>query len=214
MKYYIDITLLTGAEIGLGFLWQKVYQQVHLALVENKTADNTSKIAVSFPNYNDKEFPLGNKLRLFSPTKKILQQLDISKWLKRLTDYTHCTSIREVPSSVEQFACFKRKQFKSSSRISADIERRAKYLANKKGRELTEVKAELLELTKKYVDKSNLPFINVVSLSSRPNVSLLEKDRFLLFIEIQNMEAEIKGDFTCYGLSNRDLSKQATVPWF
>ena len=52
MNYYQDITLLPDADIGLYFLWQKVYQQIHLALVENKSADNASAIGVAFPEYN------------------------------------------------------------------------------------------------------------------------------------------------------------------
>jgi len=61
MKYYLDITLLPDAETNLGFLWHKVYQQVHIALVENKVAKNQSEIAVSFPEYGSKAFPLGAK---------------------------------------------------------------------------------------------------------------------------------------------------------
>lgn len=51
MDYYQDITLLPDAEVNLGFLWQKVFQQVHIALVEHKVADNRSAIALSIPKY-------------------------------------------------------------------------------------------------------------------------------------------------------------------
>ncbi|MBL1422430.1 MAG: type I-F CRISPR-associated endoribonuclease Cas6/Csy4, partial [Alphaproteobacteria bacterium] len=44
MKYYLDITILPDEEANLGFLWHKVYQQIHIALVENKIADNQSAI--------------------------------------------------------------------------------------------------------------------------------------------------------------------------
>ncbi|MDG2898076.1 type I-F CRISPR-associated endoribonuclease Cas6/Csy4, partial [Vibrio parahaemolyticus] len=46
MDYYQEITLLPDADISLGFIWQNVFQQVHLALVDNKVADNQSSIAV------------------------------------------------------------------------------------------------------------------------------------------------------------------------
>ena len=229
MKYYIDITLLPDAESNMGFLWQKVYQQIHLALVDNSFESDEifknrngeeekikkSNIAISFPKYGDKEFPLGNTLRLLAETKDQLKALKIKNKLKRLTDYSHCKSIKRIePEKIKKFVCFQRKQFKSPHRIKEDIERRANYLVKKKGRKFVEVKAELLKRTKKYEDKSKLPFINLVSLSSKPDVPLSEKDRFLLFIEMQDMDNEIKGDFTCYGLSGRGVNKQATVPWF
>ena len=68
MNYYQDITLLPDAVITLGFIWQKVYQQVHIALAENKIAENQSAIAVAFPEYGSKGFPLGSKLRLLALT--------------------------------------------------------------------------------------------------------------------------------------------------
>ncbi|MFA0280003.1 type I-F CRISPR-associated endoribonuclease Cas6/Csy4, partial [Vibrio sp. 10N.222.55.F8] len=51
MNYYQEITLLPDAEISLGFIWQNVFQQVHIALVDNKVAANQSAIAVGFPEY-------------------------------------------------------------------------------------------------------------------------------------------------------------------
>ena len=69
MNYYQDITLLPDAEANIGFLWEKVFQQVHLALVEKKNPHGKSGIAVSFPGYGNKGFPLGNKLRLLAPTQ-------------------------------------------------------------------------------------------------------------------------------------------------
>jgi len=36
MKWYIDLTLLPESEIPIYFLWEKVYQQLHLALVEQQ----------------------------------------------------------------------------------------------------------------------------------------------------------------------------------
>lgn len=198
MKYYQDITLLPDAEANLGFLWQKVYQQIHIALAENKVDKNTSEIAISLPDYGDKEFPLGNKLRLFSKTKEALIKLDANKWLRRLTDYSHCKSIEEVPSNVSKFAIFKRKQFKSN--ILKKAERRARHL----NKPLDEVLEFLKDENKSY--ECTLPFIAMNSLS--------KNQHFKLFIEHEIIEKEKKGGFTCYGLSTRDLNKTATVPWF
>ena len=128
MKYYIDIALITGAEADLGLLWQKIYQQVHLALVDNKTSDGNSAIAISFPEYSNKAFPLGAKLRLIAPTLALLQSLDMGKWLNRLRDYSHCTSIKEVPPTVSSFVCFSRRQF------NTNIQRLARRRSKRKSR--------------------------------------------------------------------------------
>lgn len=192
MKFYFDITLLPSAEIPLSFLWEKVYQQVHLALVEMKSVNGNSDIAVSFPEYDGKSFPLGHKLRLFASTKSQLQQLDIGKWLNRLADYSHCTTIREVPQSVSEFARFNRVRF------DTNIERLARRRVKRKG--------ESFEHAMKHFDgfkvqESTLPFINMTSLS--------KNERFRLFIEKELVSQAAVGEFTCYG-----LSKVATVPWF
>jgi len=197
MKYYLDITLLPDAEANLGFLWQKVYQQLHLALVENKIAENQSAIAVSFPKYGDKVFPLGDKVRLLANEEEQLKQLNIEKWLSRLTDYTHSKSIKEVPKTVNQFACFKRKQFKSN--LIKEATRRAKHTG-----ESLEV---AMEHFKHYQAESSLAFINMTSLSMEGGIS--KNRNFKLFIEGKNLEEQVQGVFNCYG-----LSKDATVPWF
>jgi len=212
MKYYIDITLLPDAEANLGFLWQKVYQQLHLALVENKVAQNRSAIAISFPKYGDKTFPLGDKIRLFAEEKRQLELLDIKKWLNRLTDYVHYTSIKNVPESITQYVCFKRKQFKSKEKIRAEADRWAPKLAKKLNKPLEDVLSRLNE--RKYEDKFTLPFINMMSLSSKQEAGLSNNRQFKLFIE-KKEENNIKdGFFNCYGLSFREADKTATVPWF
>jgi len=205
MNFYQEITLLPDTEVNLGLIWQKVYQQLHLALVENKISEHESAIGVSFPKYGDKPFPLGDKLRLFAQTEAQLQQLDIGRWLNRLTDYTHCTSIRAVPSHVDGFVCFKRKQFKSAEKIQADIERRALYRSKKEQRPIEDVRTELAKQT--YDEKCDLPFVYMTSLSS-------QKEKFRLFIEKESVEQDQAGAFSCYGLSSREPDKQATVPWF
>lgn len=192
MKFYLDITLLPDSEINIGFLWHKVYGQTHRALVEKKNANGNSDIAVSFPTYDDTVFPLGNKLRLLASTEKQLEQLGIDKYLKNLTDYCHCTSIKEVPQSVNIFVRFKRVQF------DTNIERLVRRRAKRKNESFEQA----FEHLNGFKDKdSKLPFVNMNSLSSN--------HRFRLFIQKEEAEREKLGDFTCYG-----LSKTATVPWF
>lgn len=192
MKYYLDITLLPDAETNIGFLWQKVYQQVHIALVENKVSENQSEIAVSFPEYGSKNFPLGTKLRLLSESNSKLVQLNINKWLKRFTDYVHKTSIKGVPDSVSSFACFERLQVASSR------ERKARRRVKRHGGTFKEA----LEYFATYDDESStLPFVNIKSLSGDKH--------FKLFIKKTGSNIQCNGEFNCYGLSN-----VATVPLF
>ena len=192
MQFYLDITILPDAEANIGFIWQKVYQQLHLALVEQKTVDGNSTIAISFPEYGNKAFPLGSKLRLFATSQEQLQQLDLAKWLNRLTDYTHRTSIKEVPLSVEQYARFKRVQFDTNP------ERLARRRAKRKSEPLETALAYYADFEDK---QSKLPFVNIQSLS--------KDQRFRLFIEQEIVAQAECGEFSCYG-----LSKTATVPWF
>lgn len=198
MKHYIDITLLPDAEANLGFLWQKVFQQVHIALVENKIADNESAVALSIVGYGDKDFLLGDKLRLLANSEEALQKLDIHRWLNRLTDYCHIKAIKPVPGHVSHYACFKRKPVKS---IEKKAQRRAQHL----NKPYEEVLAYLLKEGKSI--KSELPFINVESQETKKTAEQGVSARFLLFIEKNISDQPVEGKFDCYG-----LSKTATVP--
>lgn len=192
MKYYLDITLLPDAETNIGFIWQKVYGQLHLALVEQQTSNGNSAIAVSFPEYRNSTFPLGSKLRLLAPTGELLQQLNLAKWLARLIDYTHCTSIKEVPVLVEQHARFRRVQFNTNA------ERQARRRMKRKGGTLEDALAHYTSFNDR---ESRLPFVNIQSLS--------KGEKFRLFIDQDILGQVEEGDFNSYG-----LSKTATVPWF
>lgn len=195
MKHYIDITLIPDSESGLGFIWHKVYQQIHLALVENKIADNQSSVALSWPEYGDKRFPLGKKLRLFAATKAQLESLDVHKWLSRLVDYTHVKSIQAVPDNVQQYASFTRKQ------VLMNPEKLARRRAKRKGETL----AQALTHYEGYEAKeSKLPFINVKSLS--------QDESFKLFIQQELLSAPAHGACNCYGLSQ--TQQVITLPVF
>lgn len=196
MKHYQDVTLLPDTEASLGFLWQKVYLQVHIALVDNKIAENESAIAVSFPGYGEKKFPLGNKLRLIAKHQDQIKQLNIEEWLSRLTDYTHIKSIQDVPNNSIQ-ACFKRKSVKSEM---SKAERLAKHL-NKPVDEILKYRKE-----NNIARSCKLPYIHMESQKPTSNG---HKHKFHLFIEKTESDIPVAGTFDCYG-----LSKTATVPWF
>lgn len=192
MNYYQEIFLLPNADIGIYFLWQKVYQQIHLALAENKIADNASPVGVVFPEYNSLKNYLGTKLRLYAEEEKLLEKIKIEKWLKRLKDYVIISPIKPVPEKLAGYACFKHIKFKGNK------EKLARRRAKRKGETLQQAMACFEDFEEQY---SKLPYINMASQTNG--------QRFRLFIEKQIMEKPQTGLFSCYGFSNT-----TTVPLF
>ncbi len=192
MNYYQEISLLPNADIGLYFLWEKVYQQIHLALVENKCADNASAIGVAFPEYNANRYCLGRKLRLFAEDEQSMEQTQFDQWLNRLSDYVHLSRIKPMPEKLAGYACFKHIKLKGCQ------ENLARRRAKRKGETFQQAMAHFEDFEKQH---SNLPYINM---SSETNAQ-----HFRLFIEKQAMEKPKTGLYSCYGLSNT-----TTVPLF
>ncbi|MBW6498814.1 MAG: type I-F CRISPR-associated endoribonuclease Cas6/Csy4 [Bacteroidales bacterium] len=192
MKYYREISLLPNTDIALYFIWQKLFQQIHLALAENKSADKASDIGVGFPGYDAVKFALGTKLRLFTENEQVLEQMQCEKWLNRLSDYVHMSSIKPVPEKVTGHACFKHIKLKGNK------EKLARRRAKRKGEKLQQALSHFADYEE---PQSKLPFINMTSLTNGQN--------FRLFIEKQAKEQPQTGSFSCYGLSNT-----TTVPLF
>jgi len=202
MQAYQEIKLFPSEDIPCHFLWEKLFQQVHLALVENKYVTSNSKngsdriveyseYGVSFPQYDTQLNALGCRLRVFASNEKKLKQLDLIRWIDRLQDYCLCTSIEPVPQNIK-YARFIRRQFRTN------IER----MARRRAKRQQETYEQALAYYKGFNDQlTRLPYIFMNSLSG--------KQRFPLFIQKEMTEAEERGEFSCYG-----LSKTATVPWF
>ena len=194
MKYYIEIKLFADTEITLGFIWKKLYAQIHLALVEVRDEKNLVSVGLSFPQYKLSEFPLGDKLRLFAKSKEELEALDLNRWLARLLDYVEVSQIKEVPSHVNEFVSFGRKQFKTN------IQTLARRQAKRKG-------ISYEEALKNYADfdedkhKTKLPYVNIKSLSTGRELKV--------FIKKSEKQEPKEGLFSTYGLSN-----ESTVPCF
>ena len=217
MKYYLDITLLPEADITLGFIWQKVYQQVHIALADNKVSGNESAIAVSFPSYNaeksaEQAFPLGNQLRLLANAESQLTELNIAKWLNRFADYVHIKSIKTVPEKVTH-ASFVRVQVKGEARIEKDMLSKAQCWSEKSGQPLDICLAELEKSKPKA--NNNAPFIWLESQETKQR-DLATSRRFPLFIKKVDVAEQQFGKFNCYGLSvnNNHKEKLTSVPQF
>ncbi len=212
MNYYQEITLLPDADIALGFLWQNVFQQVHIALVEHKVGSNQSLVAVGFPDYRQAKFPLGSKLRLFAKEQAILEKLAIAQWLTRFEDYVHIKAVKPIPSDVS-YVSFVRKQVKSPERIELDMQKKATLWAAKSGKPLAECLVELEQ--SKPTALCTLPFIYLHSQQTKLR-SPDKSSKFPLFIEMQSQSTSQDGHFDCYGLSGKGHNSAvlATVPHF
>lgn len=187
MKFYIEITLLTSIEIPLYFLWEKIYQQIHLALVESHDSNGKVFIGASFPEYNGEKHQLGSKLRLLSFARDELENLDINKWLLRLKDYVHVSDIRDIPEVIDEYAFFKRIQVKSSN--SRLARRKAK-------REGISYEDALSFLNKRMEVTSKVPYIQMKSQSS--------DKRYRLMIGYEKIDKITDNEgFSTYGLSSK-----------
>lgn len=202
MNFYQEMTIIPQTEISPYFIWSKLYKQLHFAFVEQKDG-NQVPFGVSFPEYHfneQKQFgALGTKIRVFSQNREDLETLNLSKWLDRLLDYVHITSIREVPKSVAKYAVYSKKQIKGAKRIEDITNQRANYYSEKHHVSLEEAKNKL---EKRSVEPIFLPFIRIESTST--------KQFFRLFIEKRSKtEKSEQSIFSTYGLST-----ESTVPEF
>lgn len=198
MRFYQEITLIDQAEISPYVIWSKLYTQLHLALAEHKNSEDKVSIGLSFPQYIFEEktetkkakINLGKKFRLFAQTETELNDLDIGKWLERLMDYVHVTSIREVPESkITGYAIYKRKQVKSNA------QRLARHRVKRGDIGFDEALARYSNV----VTTTDLPYIQLQSLSTSDEQ---DKKRFKLFIEKQSAEKSETQVFSTYGLSS------------
>jgi len=194
MNYYIEITLLPHSEIEWAFLWEKVYQQLHLGLVAMKNEQERVPIGVSFPSRSVTRHHLGNNLRLFAKTKNVLEDFDAQNCFKNLSDYLHLRSIQEVPRNVKGYGCFYRIQAQHNNEYLA----RRKTKAKKNALTFDDALKHFALREEPFI---NAPFVYVKSSSTG--------ERFPLLIGYQEKEQGDYQDFSYYG-----LSRQSTVPVF
>ena len=200
MKYYIEVTLIENPELVAYQLWSKLYTQLHIALAEVKDTNDKVNIGVSFPQYRFNQEKsigfLGTKLRVFAQNEADLKKLDLKKWLDRLTDYVHITSIREVPENIKSYAIYKRKQVKTNA------ERLARHRVKRGDIGFDEALAHYSNV----ITTTDLPYIQMLSLSTSDEQ---DKKRFKLFIEKRSIGQSESQVFSTYGLSS-----QSSVPEF
>lgn len=195
MRFYQELSLIPNADIDRHFLWSKVFQQIHLGLVAMKDGKNQVPVGIGFPEYQmgDKFGVLGTKLRLFAPDEATMVRFNADQWLEKLSDYVHCTRIREVPANkIKGYALFKRVWPDNSVQNLA--RRRAK-------RKAVSLEAALAHFQGRSVNVSNLPNIQLKSQSTG--------QRYPLLIAKVDATASTEAIFSTYGLSSR-----CTVPIF
>ncbi|QPK65106.1 type I-F CRISPR-associated endoribonuclease Cas6/Csy4 [Methylomonas sp. LL1] len=194
MRCYQEITLLPNPEVNIHFLWSKVFQQIHLGLVEMQDAEKRVPIGVGFPDYKigEKYGVLGSKCRLFAADEATLVRFDAGKWLSRLSDYVHCTSIRPVPATLAGHAIYRRLQPKTNK------ERLARRYAKRHPLSYDEALQHYSGIAPASIPT---PFIRLTSLSSG--------EQFCLWIDKILVTEASKADFSSYG-----LSPKATIPEF
>lgn len=188
MNHYLDITLLPNEEVGHYFLWEKLYHQVHLALVEHKNRVGQFEIAAAFPQFNEMDNSLGSKLRLLATQPQHLEDLKVSNWLRHFTDYLHISSIRPVPEKIEVYVAYSRPAIRANK--AREIARRMK----RHNETFVQATAHFEGFKPK---KTKAPFVYMQSYT--------KDSRFPLFIQ-QTHSAVVKEgsvSFDSYGLSSR-----------
>ena len=202
MKKYVEITLLPDAETPLYFLWEKLYSQLHFALVEVADVKGKVNVGASFPKYHQEKRRLGDKLRLFSNSEQNLEALQLSKWLSRLTDYVHVKKIQDVPAEVEGYAYFSRLIEKGSDAKLA--RRRAKKLGISYEEALTFFQDKKERLQPKR-NAHLYPFIRTKSLSTDDG----SNKYFVTIVRTETDALVLSKGFSTYGLSS-----DSSVPVF
>lgn len=197
MNFYQEITLIPDVDISPYFLWGKVYTQLHIALADVANKHGIKTIGVSFPNYRYQETEkrtfafLGDKLRIFAPTKADLEHLNISKWLEKLTDHVHIQTIKPVP---EQHGYLIVRRYRCRS-----LERTAMDFAKHKGIGIQEA----LEHCQKYKKTpKNFPFVVLKSQTT--------KQTHRLIIHQEQAKTAQRGEFNSYGING--MAGSLTVP--
>lgn len=198
MKYYQEITLLDSDEKSIYEIWSEVYMQLHIALADLKNKHAIDTIGVSLPNYRYEEKKgqtfamLGNKLRIFAPSQKDLETLDLNKWLERLTDYVHVKRINEVGDKAKGHVVVRRYRHKN-------VLKQAEVFAEHKGITL---EAALIHCSKHKQDNKPYPHINLRSISNN--------QPYALSIIQEMADNEAQGSFNSYGINN--VADKVTVP--
>jgi CRISPR-associated endonuclease Csy4 len=198
MNVYQELKLMPQEEISIQFLWSKVFQQIHLGLVEMQNHQKQVPIGISFPEYvaGEKYSVLGSKLRLFAEDEATLVGFEAAKWLSRLSDYVHCTSIRPVPDKLTGYAIYQRQQPKTNKeRLARRYAKRHKldFETALNGTVVLRDQSTQFRYCDMPQQSIKTPFIRLQSLSSG--------QAFCLWIKKTLVSEPVTGHYSSYGLS-------------
>lgn len=195
MNYYIEFTIIPNEEIPIYDVWPKLYTQLHLALVNAKDVNNQVPLGVSFPQYKSEKIGgklaccLGAKLRVFANSMQELEQLNLDKWLEKLTDYVHIKSAKQVENATQYVTV-------SRYRPQASVGNLARRYASRHNVSLDDALKRLEGFNQKL---EPYPYIQLKSLSGGNDFSLC--------INQKVADKQNAGKFSTYG-----LSPTSTVP--
>ena len=197
LTHYQEVTIIPDPDIAPYFIWSKLFTQLHIALADINNKHNIDSIGISFPDYhyddkNEQSSKLGLKLRIFAPSQKDLETLNLNKWLDRLTDYVHIKGIKDVPiDKTTGYVSVHRYRFKP---IEVQIQSLAKKMKISNDEAMAIVAKRKAEL--------KLPFIRMYSESN--------KTHYPLQILQQVSEEQVTGRFNVYGING--MMDHVTVP--
>ena len=157
MKYYTEITILPVPDMGPHFILEKTFQQIHLRLADLQQ-EGKVPVGLAFPQYDQEKHLLGRKIRLFAAERAVLEALALPQYLRGLKDdYIGIDGIRKIPPRVAAYACYMRRQPKSSN----------VRLARRKARRADITVEEALKILNQYQEERvTTPFIRVRSRST------------------------------------------------
>jgi CRISPR-associated endonuclease Csy4 len=196
LTHFQEITLIPDPDIAPYFIWSKLFNQLHIALADVKNKHNIDSIGVSFPDYyyddkKEQSSKLGLKLRVFAPSQKDLETLNLAKWLERLTDYVHIKGIKEVGDKATGYVSVHRYRFKP-------VDMQAESLANKLGVSYEDA----MVTVNKRVPERSVPYIQMRSQTNQSN--------YRLRILQKSCDEPKAGSFNPYGMNG--MSDHVTVP--
>jgi len=187
MSHYLDIHLLPNPEIPAYQLLAALYAKLHRALVQL----DTSRIAVSFPDYSQSPAHLGSRLRLIGPEADLHELLTL-EWRKGIRDHIKVGPVAEVPANAVQRA-LRRVQAKSSPERLRRRQMRRHALTEAQARE---------RVPDTVGERLKLPFVQLASSSTG--------QPFRIYLRLSAPAANhVIDKFNGYGLSGT-----ATIPWF
>lgn len=193
MDRHFTITVSPTQEISENALLSLVFSKLHQVLWDY----GSHVVGVSFPAVGERVHGLGNRIRMHGSESSLLEVREhLLPSMATLREEILVEDIGAVPDSVK-YRVVRRIQSKGNPE---------RYQRRRMLRHRPEEMVVLRPLPSSNVNTLSLPYIDVVSKSTRGN-------HFKMFIEHGPLsDVPVYGNFTTYGLSSSVQS--AMIPWF